>query len=666
MAIGTANSWQLTPALMAEIQPYLSFDLSKVVQAPTNMQPGSSRYVVPGAYRSGQMTAPENLDVTAEYQSILGQIRSRSNPSIYGTAGSVSGIADRAFHDVYGGRNQASGGSALFQPGQPATFDAQNGVQYDAAGNPIARPQNQWGAPQWMQPDRPGFVNPAKASYADAMARQFQVDHPGYFQVGEDQNNKGSYDRGALDTNNLPASYFPNGAPDPNSMVKFDPKYGYIAPIALQKQSRPDFLAKYGQYIPLAFFGAGVAGSMLGGGLTQAAAPVSTGVPSSTAAAEVGGTAAEVGGSVGGGASGGAVGGGALGGAPAVVAPAVAPSGGGLLGLLGANGGTLLKGAGLVGGLAGAAGGGASGGGGYDGSASGGGGFDGGASGGGGFDGSASGGLGGWAGLLGQYMNGGGANNGGTLFGNGGLGGGGGSLLTTLLGAGVDYYQARQMADALKVQDKSTDYSKTSGGHTSFDPSIRGLQDQSLGNTAALESGVMGYGTTFRARSDESKGQYDALYRELTSNQNPYIQARVDPLKEQIASSRGQIQRNQGLRGVSGSSFGNDELTNFDFGAQRQLGDASSLATNDALGARSNTLGSLASLNQNRLAGETSMTNSLNTLNQNSTQIARDRASLERAGLGLSADSEAASRAGDIATQDSYGRMLQRLLGGGM
>ena len=267
MAIGTAASWKLTPELIAEIQPYLSFDLSKVVDTTAYLSPNTNRYVIPGAYRSGQMTAPQDQDVTAQYQEILGQIRSRNNSSIYGTAGSVSGLdAARAFHDVYGGRNQASGGSALFQPGQPSTFDAKNGVQYDAAGNPIARPQNQWGVPQWMQPDRPGFVNPDKASYADAMARQFQVDHPGYFQVGEDQNNKGSYDRGALDTNNLPASYFPSGAPDPNSMVKFDPKYGYIAPIALQKQSRPDFLAKYGQYIPLAFFGAGVAGSMLGGG----------------------------------------------------------------------------------------------------------------------------------------------------------------------------------------------------------------------------------------------------------------------------------------------------------------------------------------------------------------------------------------------------------------
>ena len=174
----------------------------------------------------------------------------------------------------------------------------------------------------------------------------------------------------------------------------------------------------------------------------------------------------------------------------------------------------------------------------------------------------------------------------------------------------------------------------------------------------------MGYGTTFRARSDENKAQYDDLYRELTSNQNPFIQARVDPLKEQIAGSRGQIQRNQGLRGVSGSSFGNDELINFDFGAQRQLGNASALATNDALGARGNTLGSLSSLNQNRLSGETQLTNSLNTLNTNRTGIANDRLRQETAGLGLSAQSEAASRLSEQQKQEMYARLIAGLTGG--
>ena len=590
------GAWQLTPELIAEIQPYLSFDLAKVVKTTPYLRPDTT-YGINSIYDTGRGNATKTQDVTKEYASILSQIRSRDNTRIYGTAGSVSGTsAAQAFHDVYGGSDQASGGDAPFRPSQAATFDA-SGVAYDASGKPIARPQDQWNVPAWMQPERPGFTTPAalkQSTYANARARQFQVDHPGYFQVGESQNNLGSYDRGALDTNNLPLSYFPNGVADPNSMVKFDDKYGYIAPIALQKQSRPDFLAKYGQYIPLAFFGAGVAGSMLGGGMTQAAAPVSEGIPSSVAA-----------GGGGGGAAGGGGGGGALGGGGSLAGP--------------------TSESGFLGGL-----------------------FNTGAAGGGGID---------WLSALGSA--------GSALAGNGGGAGGGyGGLLSSLVGAGLSIYQARQVADSMQVQDKSTDYSKTSGGHTSFDPSIRGLQDASMANTGALESGVMGYGSTFRARSDENKDQYDKLYAELTSNQNPYIQARVNPLKEQIAGSRGQIQRNQGLRGVSGSSFGNDELTNFDFGAQRQLGDAGAMATHDALGSRSNTLGSLTGLNQNRLTGETQLTNTLNTLNSNRTGIARDRATLERAGLGLSADSEAATRAADVETQNRYAQILQRLLGG--
>ena len=220
------------------------------------------------------------------------------------------------------------------------------------------------------------------------------------------------------------------------------------------------------------------------------------------------------------------------------------------------------------------------------------------------------------------------------------------------------------MADALEAKDKSTDYSRTSGGHTSFDPSIRGLQDEALTRTDDAYKGVMGYGSTFRARSDESKNEYDKLYAELTANQNPYIKARTDPMRATAAAGQGALERSLSARGVSGSSFGNSALEDYGFGAQREIGNQSALATNEALGARGNTLGSLAGLNQNRLAGETNLTNTMNTLNSNRTSISRDRALLERAGLGLSAESEAATRAGDVETENRYAQMIQRLFGG--
>lgn len=634
------GQWKLTPELIAEIQPYLSFDLAKVVQAPQYMQPDQTKYLIRGKDDPTNLRATQNQDLTGAYKSILEIVRSRDNTSIYGTSGNVSGHASQAYYDVYGGHDQRQGGDSVFRPGHNSTFD-DSGVAYDATGKPIPLPEDRWGIRESKR-NQPGYI-PPKASYSQAMARQFQLDHPGYFQVGEDPNRQGTYDRGALNVNDLPASYFQDGGKaDPNSLVKFDEKYGYIAPIAIQKRAGNDFLSKYGQYIPLAIFGAAVATSALTG--SQAAAPVSEGVASSTAASTAANsTAAST----------------AAGNTAATTAATTATKGGLTAAQLAKAAGTV----GSVGSAAGAAGGGGGGGdsgGGYwsqeaapvyegvptsTGPGGGGGGF--------------------WSDLGGIAQD-----YGGTLLsgGSGLLGGGGGGgyagLLSSLVGAGLSIYQARQVADSMNVQDKSTDFSRTSGGHTSFDPSIRGLQDQSLANTGALERGVMGYGSTFRARSDESKGQYDKLYAELTSNQNPYIQARVNPLKEQIAGSRGQIQRNQGLRGVSGSSFGNDELTNFDFGAQRQIGDAGAMATNDALGARGNTLGSLAGLNQNRLTGETQLTNTLNTLNSNRTGIANDRASLERAGLGLSADSANAAQATEQQKQEMYAQMLQRLLGG--
>ena len=676
------KEWKLTPELIAEIQPYLSFDLAKVVQESAYMQSASKRYVVPDKPTdTGRGIKQNNRDVTDEYSAILKQIRSRDRPDVYGTAGFVSGnAATRAFHDVYGGRDQ-EGGSSIWHGTKADTFDDQAGVRYDAAGKPIARPQDQWNIPAWMQPGRPGFTTPTalkQSTYADTRARQFQVDHPGYFQVGENPNNPGSWDRGRLDTNNLPASYFPNGVADPNSMVKFDEKYGYIAPIALEKQERPDFLNKYGQYIPLAMFGAGVALSgMAAGAAGSSGAAGGAGVTGGA----TGGTFSGIGagsttGSLGlssAGATGAATGSTVAGGTGIAGGISTAGSGaaagfgipaGGYAGAGITAAGQYTSGAGAVGNSAGTAQ--------QVGSqglfsqpaapvstgvpSSTGAGTGAGPAGGGLFGGGGSSGTG----LLGQL---GSALGGGSGGGAGGSGGGYAGLIGSLISGGASIYQARQIADSMQVQDKSTPYSSIKGSHVTLDDSIRGLENQSLDQTNKAIDGTMGYLSQYRARSDENKDQYDKLYAELTSNQNPFIQARTNPMRETIAAGRGQLQRSQGLRGIGGSSFADSALENYDFGGARALGDASSTATQEALGARSNTLGSLAGLNQNRLTGENQTTGVLNTLNSNRTGIANSRTSRELNSLGLSSDAEAAQRAAEKAKQDAYMRVLQGLLG---
>ena len=175
----------------------------------------------------------------------------------------------------------------------------------------------------------------------------------------------------------------------------------------------------------------------------------------------------------------------------------------------------------------------------------------------------------------------------------------------------------------------------------------------------------MGYGTQFRSRSDRTMNQYDDLYKELQSNSNPFIKARVDPLKASIAQNRGELQRGQGLRGVGGSSFGNDELSKFDFTANRELGNATSTATQEALGARTNTLGSIGNLNTSTLAGNSQVSNSLNTLNNNRNTIARDRINQELSSLGLSENAAKQLQASQLGQNDAYAKLLQGIFGGG-
>lgn len=625
-------------SLLGYLQQYSSLDLSKVVDTSPGGRSQNKSYGIPVQVNTGRGFATQYKDVTAYVGQLQGYARSLATRDLQG----------RALH----------GSEGLVESSPDSRLFNQN-VHPDSL---INNPWSDSGANTALQ----------------SKSAQFALDNPDYFQVGEDPNNRGNYDRGKLDTNNIA------GATDEwvNSMVKWDPKYGYIAPDYLFKRSRPDFLNKYGPYLVLAIAGGAIAAGAMAGGGAAAASGAGAGAGAGgtgTAAGAAAGSSAAAGGTfsgIGAGSTTGSLGltsagvtSGALG------TTAAGGIGGGALGTGISTGGAAAAGFGIP--AAGYAGAGVTAAGGYvtpggataaSAPAAAGGAPSSGASqglfsqpaapvstgvpsstGAGTGAGPAGGGIG-WQDALGSV---------GSALGGGG---GSGGWLQTLLGAGLSYYQARQMADALEVQDKSTDFSRTSGGHTSFDPSIRALQDKSLAETDKAISGTMGYGTTFRARSDENKDQYDKLYAELTSNQNPYIQARVNPLKEQIASSRGLIQRNQGLRGISGSSFGNDELTNFDFGASRQLGDAGSTATREALGARSTTLGSLGALNQNRLSGETQLTNTINTLNSNRHGIANDRLRMETAGLGLSAQSEAAGRLSEQQKQEMYSRLLAGLL----
>jgi len=82
------------------------------------------------------------------------------------------------------------------------------------------------------------------------------------------------------------------------------------------------------------------------------------------------------------------------------------------------------------------------------------------------------------------------------------------------------------------------------------------------------------------------------IRQDLASNNNPFIQARVDPLINSLASRRQQLQADINRRGVSGS-FANQAVTNFDIEANRAIGNERATATSESLQAQLGTLGQI-------------------------------------------------------------------------
>lgn len=156
------------------------------------------------------------------------------------------------------------------------------------------------------------------------------------------------------------------------------------------------------------------------------------------------------------------------------------------------------------------------------------------------------------------------------------------------------------------------------GGILNLDPQVAGLRTNFLNrvNQVTSPGGTFDFGSRYRGLSDEFAG-----------NQGSLINARLNPLRQNIAQRRGGLQRDLGRRGVMGT-FANQAVSNFDIDAGRALGDAEAMATNDALMARTNLLGA-------EQGAESALTQ---LLGATSNDVLRQ----ELAGLGLGVDSIAA------------------------
>lgn len=120
----------------------------------------------------------------------------------------------------------------------------------------------------------------------------------------------------------------------------------------------------------------------------------------------------------------------------------------------------------------------------------------------------------------------------------------------------------------------NTGYSSTSGSTFNLDPSIRRIQDTALQQYAGQ------YGDIGAATNKYLTGIGD-LRTKYLGNEGALMNARLRPVLENNAAMIGGVQRNIGLRGISGSSFADQALTNARTTAGRNESDARALGTQD-------------------------------------------------------------------------------------
>ena len=183
-------------------------------------------------------------------------------------------------------------------------------------------------------------------------------------------------------------------------------------------------------------------------------------------------------------------------------------------------------------------------------------------------------------------------------------------------------------------------------GNVTFDPSIRSIQEQGLARNNNLYNELGSSGQEILGNLRDTRSRY-------TGNQSDYIKSQTNPIEQEMTSRQGGLERSLGLRGVSGSSFGDQSLTNFGIDKQRAIGDARSKAEFESLQA---TTGLDAQMAQT-LFQKTAQQMAINGMDN---ETAQARLRQELAGLGLSQQQANAAMQGFESYQN---RMLNNNLG---
>jgi len=166
-----------------------------------------------------------------------------------------------------------------------------------------------------------------------------------------------------------------------------------------------------------------------------------------------------------------------------------------------------------------------------------------------------------------------------------------------------------------------TGFSSVRKGRVRLDPSVRGIQEEVLGNLRD----VRGFTTQ---NLNDFLSQSRGLRQRFEGNRGALLQARINPVLQASSQRLGRTQQRLGTRRLGGSSFADIALADEATRTGRELGEATALGEME-------TLQALTGLDQNTINTVFQNAQIQAMLNGESADIARQRAMIELQALGL-------------------------------
>lgn len=198
-----------------------------------------------------------------------------------------------------------------------------------------------------------------------------------------------------------------------------------------------------------------------------------------------------------------------------------------------------------------------------------------------------------------------------------------------------------------------------------IDPRIRTLREQSLARLPGYRSSLTDAYSQLTPGLQEARTGFQNNYQSLMSNENPFIQARVNPLLQRAAAQRGDLQRSMVNRGLGGSSFYSQSLGNFERELAGAEGDQRALATQEAIVARRQALSDMVGIDSQIYNSALSSIQALQGLDTTEREIAAANLAQELSALGLS-QSDASAILGAAGLQMQGAQLRNETIGRGL